>query len=457
MEIMRSGRKPFVTLCAAAAFTAPLAMGQLARAVNYDLTPLYHGDLNTIYAMGINNSGTVVGYYNVQSRSAGYVSYAFTASTAGGTATVSSVGYIGGNLGPIDPDYPNTDGWAFGINSSGAIAGGGIDPANSFSYSVATGQVGTTGLTSKGSLVGGGTSLTMSFAAAINDRGQMAGAASNGDGIQPIATSASGALVPLSSSFGAAYGINAAGTVVGFTSDTGNQSGPSAARTGKTAVKWTYSSTTDSWSQAPITNPSVALGGSSTSQSVAFGVNNAGQIVGVAETGHGTTAFLEQPDGTVINLKPTVPNGVTTLSAPFGVAWTSLTFGQGTYSLLTSRLGNTSQVGGLGSIAEAINNSGEIVGYVGTGVTTYAALWTVDASGNVTLTNLNSLLPDDTNWVLQEATGINDLGQIVGYGKFNGEEGSWVLTPDGAISVPEPSSLALAGPGAIVALRRRRR
>ena len=43
--------------------------------------------------------------------------------------------------------------------------------------------------------------------------------------------------------------------------------------------------------------------------------------------------------------------------------------------------------------------------------------------------NLNELIPADSGWVLLEANGINDFGQIVGSGRIGGKKRGFVLTP----------------------------
>jgi len=56
--------------------------------------------------------------------------------------------------------------------------------------------------------------------------------------------------------------------------------------------------------------------------------------------------------------------------------------------------------------------------------------------------DLNSLIDPSLGWVLQEATGINDSGQIVGYGTGpSGQTDAFLLTPTPS---PEPSTLCLS-------------
>jgi hypothetical protein len=59
--------------------------------------------------------------------------------------------------------------------------------------------------------------------------------------------------------------------------------------------------------------------------------------------------------------------------------------------------------------------------------------------------DLNTLLPPNSGWILTSATGINDAGQIVGYGiDPSGVYSGYELTPD-SNQVPEPSVLAFFG------------
>ena len=43
--------------------------------------------------------------------------------------------------------------------------------------------------------------------------------------------------------------------------------------------------------------------------------------------------------------------------------------------------------------------------------------------------DLNGMIPSNSNWVLTEATGINDAGQIVGNGTHNGAQRAFLLNP----------------------------
>jgi probable HAF family extracellular repeat protein len=84
-------------------------------------------------------------------------------------------------------------------------------------------------------------------------------------------------------------------------------------------------------------------------------------------------------------------------------------------------------LGGSYSAGSAINDKGEVTGTASlAGDTEYHAFLYIDG----TMHDLNDLLSSrDSGWVLRGAKGVNDAGQIVGYGDFNGESRSFLLTP----------------------------
>jgi probable HAF family extracellular repeat protein len=86
----------------------------------------------------------------------------------------------------------------------------------------------------------------------------------------------------------------------------------------------------------------------------------------------------------------------------------------------------------------AINNLGQAVGHSSFADTSHAVLWT-EASG---LLDLNTTIVDLSGWShIQAATGINDKGQIVGYGQtIGGGTHAFLLTP-----VPVPGAVWLFG------------
>ena len=80
------------------------------------------------------------------------------------------------------------------------------------------------------------------------------------------------------------------------------------------------------------------------------------------------------------------------------------------------------------SSARDINNFGQVVGNSGAGYNERAFLWE-----NGTMIDLNDLVDADPGFILATAYGINDLGQIVGYGEIDGYRHAFLLTP-----IPKP-------------------
>jgi probable HAF family extracellular repeat protein len=139
-------------------------------------------------------------------------------------------------------------------------------------------------------------------------------------------------------------------------------------------------------------------------ESVAYGINNSGQVVGESITASGNDHAFRTAANSAIN-----PS--------------------------TDDLGT---LGGPASIANGINNSGQVVGesFTSSGEV-HAFLY--DANNMYDLNSLASTLGDFS--FLENATGINDSGQIVGVGFLaNGFEHAFLATPVSIQSVPEPSN-----------------
>lgn len=86
------------------------------------------------------------------------------------------------------------------------------------------------------------------------------------------------------------------------------------------------------------------------------------------------------------------------------------------------------------AVAYAINNVGEIVGDVEVGNANHRASIYKNERGVSAWIDLNTRIPSNSGWVLEFATDINDKGQIVGYGKLNGQTRGFILTPAATIS-----------------------
>ncbi len=164
--------------------------------------------------------------------------------------------------------------------------------------------------------------------------------------------------------------------------------------------------------------------------SFAYGVNDAGQVVGQSTTadpaqlGH---AFLWQ-NGSMQDLG--------TLGGDLSVAEAINENGQVVgLSKLTDNTtfhaflwdGGLQDLGSLtftNSIAYDINDKEQVVGALQTGQNSHAFLWE-----NGQMQDLNNLIPSNSGWVLQEARAINNKGKIVGFGTINGQTRAFLLSP----------------------------
>ncbi len=190
-----------------------------------------------------------------------------------------------------------------------------------------------------------------------------------------------------------------------------------------------------------------SLGFITTTSSIALAINDAGVIAGSAfGKDFQTHAVLWQRKGTkfsVVDIKPPgriagsqalaintkgfVTGTFTSVSGftPHGFVRGAFTPGKVTYKTINALAGFTTPV------PEGINSKNVVVGHMdsATGGDAHAFMWKF-AAGKATMIDLNTLLPDASGWVVTEATSINTAGQIVGIGKHNGSEATFILSPD---------------------------
>jgi probable HAF family extracellular repeat protein len=165
--------------------------------------------------------------------------------------------------------------------------------------------------------------------------------------------------------------------------------------------------------------------------STAYDINNAGQAVGVSTTSTGDEhavlydgAGIIKDLGTLPGLTQSKAYGINDSGRIVGNSFTPAEHGTafvytaGTMTPLPTLLtGESAQ-------ALGINNVGQIVGSSYFQGTSRAVLWN---SG--TVTDLSTLIPAGSGYELIGATAINDSGQIVCSGVYNGQYHAFLLTP----------------------------
>lgn len=266
-----------------------------------------------------------------------------------------------------------------------------------------------------------------------------------------------------------AYGINDKGIVVGDTV-TGRQS--------RRGFAWD-SQKAEEIRDIPLilpTNPVIAF-------SIARAINNNNQVVGSSDIEQGRRAYISdsvngirnlgtlganQDDfnnrsaseayaindkGEVVGTSGNVflwdnTNGLQDLKfagTGYGINEKSQVVGVANFAnqqaFLWDRINGVQNLGALpgdNNISQAfsINENSQIVGLSSSSQGNRAVIWQ-----NGVITDLNNLIPTNSGWLLNQATGINDGGYIVGTGIINNVQHAFILQPiSSSTSIPEPGA-----------------
>lgn len=167
----------------------------------------------------------------------------------------------------------------------------------------------------------------------------------------------------------------------------------------------------------------------------AVSINNAGQVVAISASGDSENhnhMFIWTKDGVSkdIGTPPPpfdygIPQAISASGSVVGYANENATGKQHPFYYNGMSIVDIGTLGGDFSRAVAINRSEQIVGFSTTASGSGAAF----LYQNGTMYDLNNLIPVNSGWKLIEAICINDTGQIVGDGTYQGQPCVFLLTP----------------------------
>jgi probable HAF family extracellular repeat protein len=328
--------------------------------------------------------------------------------------------FVLGSGGPLDIGTlggPVSRGRA--INAAGQIAG---DAMNSAGETHAIFFDGTNVL-DLGTL--GGSSAS---AAVLNDHGQAAGASLlAGDAQTQAFIFANGALTGLGTLGGAyssAFAINNSGTVVG-----------------ESAV-----SSSDIHGFVFVNGTMQDLGTLGGTYGSAFAVNDAGTIAGESSVATGDTHGFVYANGTMQDLGTlggTYSSGyyVNQSGQVLGISSVAGDLDYHAFLFSAGQATDLGTLGGSNNYPYALNDAGQVVGQSQTADGTWHAyVW-----ANGTILDLNSLLPTNSGWELENAILINLSARIVGIGIYGGLEQWFVMD----LAFADTTRPTIHAPGAI--------
>ena len=163
--------------------------------------------------------------------------------------------------------------------------------------------------------------------------------------------------------------------------------------------------------------------------SIAKAINRFGQVVGYSNGNNVTYAFIWSKTTGMRNLGK-LPGGVNSAAQAINdlgqvAGYSDCGTGCDHAVLWSKAKGSILDLGVLpgtsASFAQGINNVGQVVG----SSDDRAFVW----SPSTGMLALNKLIPANSGWFLRSPSGINDQGQIVGYGTLNGQIEAFLLTP----------------------------
>jgi probable HAF family extracellular repeat protein len=299
---------------------------------------------------------------------------------------------------------------ATAINASGEITGGATNSGGAYhAFLYANGSMQDLGT------LGGPSSQGQ----AINKNGIVAGYAQLPPGPlggwppHPISlysafSTSNGAMAALGSPGGSAYGIDNGGQVVAEC--------PAGACL---------------FSAGTVTNLG-SLGGT-TGSTQATAINSFGEVVGYSYLPDGNFRGFFWKTGIMTALGTLGGDwsqacGINDAGEITGIAYTKGNLGAHAFIYNNGAMKDLGTLGGAYSTGTSINSAGVVVGYA-TPANPNATSYHAFVFAGSKMQDLNALIPSNSGWLLEAANGINDFGEIVGYGSIKGQEHAFLLTP----------------------------
>ena len=273
------------------------------------------------------------------------------------------------------------------------------------------------------------------YAVGINNSGTIVGSAAGANGYVPVQWQ-NGAIATIGSGEGNAMAINDSGAVAGTLNG-------QAFRTVNGQVQGLGTLMGGNWASA-------------------YGINAAGEVAGYGNTATGAMRAFVSAGGQLQQIgtfggSSSYAMAINNAGQATGHATNAAGYSQA-FLYQAGLLTTLGTLGGAASYGYGINQAGSTVGYSWIGGDTATAAF-VYRDGK--MLNLNDLIGLGSGWDLQAAYGINDLGQIVGTGIFNGQQMAVLLNPLspppvvnsfapsslGNTDAPEPGTIGLLAAG----------
>ena len=262
----------------------------------------------------------------------------------------------------------------------------------------------------------------------LNDRGQIAATDASGPFVYSLSTDSRKGLGITPTPLTAAHGINQNGDVAGSYD----------------SHAFLYHNNTGTYQDLGAVPGGI-------NDSIAYALNNVGQVTGTAGIGIGSHAFIYSngamqdigllPGGRFAEGRAINDHGDVAGQSDYGG-----TINDHAFVYRNSVMTDIGLLHSYDNNSEAfgINNAGDVVGQSG---------YTGFLYHNNQLLSLDSLIDPSLGWSITSGLAINQGGQIIGYGN----QGMFVMTPRAAVT-PAPGSLLVCGlGGGLLVLRLRRR